>query len=226
MLAIHNLSKAFKQGERTINVLENLNLNVTGGETVAILGQSGSGKSTLLSILAGIEKPDKGTIALQGVELQNLSEEELTRLRGKRIGIIFQQFHLLPHLTALENVELPLEINDSPNKEKALKALKDVGLDYRADHFPSQLSGGEKQRVAIARAMVLDPELLLADEPSGSLDEKTGKAVMDLIFDLTVKKERGLILVTHNNQLAKRCEKIYSLEGGALHEQSFKREES
>lgn len=222
MLEIENLSKSFKQGDKKIEVLKHLNFKMGFGEMVAILGQSGSGKSTLLSILAGIESPDEGHMAFEGQILEKLSEEELTLLRGKKIGIIFQQFHLLPHLSSLENVSLPLEImrefDQKEILEKAKSALTDVGLDHRMEHFPNQLSGGEKQRVAIARSLVTQPDLLLADEPSGSLDEETGDKVMELIFDLVEKKKKAMILVTHNKTLATRCQKTFQLNHGQLSE--------
>ncbi len=222
VLEIQNLSKSFKQGEKNIEVLKDLSFKMHRGEMVAILGQSGSGKSTLLSILAGIESPDEGHMSFEGQNLGKLSEEELTILRGKKIGIIFQQFHLLPHLSALENVSLPLEImgelSSSEMDEKAKRALQDVGLDHRENHYPNQLSGGEKQRVAIARSLVVEPDLLLADEPSGSLDEETGEKVMDLIFNLVAKKKKAMILVTHNKTLATKCQKTFHLNNGCLSE--------
>lgn len=222
MLQINKLKKSFTQGEREIQVLKGLDLTVGPGETAAILGTSGSGKSTLLSLLAGIDIPDSGTMNFKEVDLAQLSEEARTKLRGEKIGIIFQQFHLIPHLSALENVSLPLEILGKEDDfiERGKKALEDVGLSHRLDHFPGQLSGGEKQRVAIARAMVMEPELLLADEPSGSLDEETGEQVMKLIFTLVEKRGTSLILVTHDEALAKRCEKIHRLQNGALEIQS------
>lgn len=216
MLNITGLSKSFVQGDRSINVLKDLSMELHPGETLAILGQSGSGKSTLLSLLAGIDRPDQGDMFLEGIKLNELSENDLTQLRSKKIGIIFQQFHLLPHLSALENVSLPLEILRKEGPGKAESALKDVGLEHRMDHFPNQLSGGEKQRVAIARSMVIEPDLLLADEPSGSLDEGTGDQVMELIFNLVRKKGKSLILVTHNKQLALQCDRTLVLEGGKL----------
>jgi len=222
MIDLKNLNKSFSQGERSIEVLKNLSLNLGSGETLAVLGQSGSGKSTLLSLLAGIDRPDSGEIILEGQNLALLTEKELTRLRSKKIGIIFQQFHLLPHLSALENVTLPLEILDDhkdfkKNVEEATKCLEEVGLKHRLDHFPSQLSGGEKQRVAIARSLIIGPDLILADEPSGSLDEKTGGQVMELIFSLVKSKGKSMILVTHNKALAKSCDRTLMLEGGKLH---------
>jgi putative ABC transport system ATP-binding protein len=220
MLAINHLNKSFIQGQKKIEVLKELSLSVKEGEKVAILGQSGSGKSTLLALLSGIDKPDDGSMVLEGQELTTLNEKSLTSLRSQKIGIIFQQFHLLPHLSALENVTLPLEIIGRTDLDAAKKALEDVGLGSRLNHYPNQLSGGEKQRVAIARSMVVEPDLLLADEPSGSLDEATGDLVMELIFNLVKKNNKALILVTHNKELAQRCEKVYQLEGGQLHLQA------
>lgn len=220
MLKVTELAKSYTQGKRKIEILKGLNLSVEKGESIAILGQSGSGKSTFLSVMAGIDSIDSGEILFDDVTMTNLSEDEMTSFRGQQMGIVFQQFHLLPHLSALENVSLPLEIFGVSAKEASDKAkdlLEKVGLEHRYDHFPSQLSGGEKQRVAIARSLIADPKLLLADEPSGSLDEETGVQIMELIFDLVEKLETTLILVTHNQELAKRCEKIYQLEHGKLH---------
>lgn len=213
------LERKYKQGQNTIEVLRGLDFGVKKGESVAILGKSGSGKSTLLSLLCGIDRADFGQIFYDGTEITHLSENKITELRSKKIGVIFQQFHLIEHLTALENVMLPLEINniDTP-EEKAMEALKMVGIHERANHFPSELSGGEKQRVAIARSIVNTPSVLLADEPSGSLDEKTGDEVMGLIFDLVKNTDMALILVTHNQELAHKCDRILILENGTLHD--------
>jgi putative ABC transport system ATP-binding protein len=218
-----NISKSFHQGDSSINVLKNVDLELIEGETAAILGKSGSGKTTLLSILSGIEKVDSGKIVFNGQDITHLSESALTKFRSQSMGVIFQQFHLIEHLSALENVMLPLEIlNDPSPEQKAKELLSSVGLGHRFDHFPSQLSGGEKQRVAIARAMAINPRLLLADEPSGSLDEETGKLVMDLLFDLVKKNGMSLILVTHERSLADRCDHIYKLETGVLSEREKK----
>ncbi len=221
MLEVSGVSKSFHQGERTIEILKNLDLKVNSGERIAILGQSGSGKSTFLSIMSGIDSVDEGSILFNNTDLTQLSEDQMTQFRGQNMGIIFQQFHLLSHLNALENVSLPLEIQGQDpitSQKLAEETLKAVGLGHRLDHFPSQLSGGEKQRVAIARSMVLNPDLLLADEPSGSLDEDTGVQIMDLIFNLVKEKGSTLILVTHNQALARQCERIFKLEHGKLHE--------
>ncbi len=221
MLTATNVFKSYAQGERKIEILKGLNLEVQAGQSIAILGQSGSGKSTFLSTMSGIDEVDSGEIIFNGKNLTSLSEDEMTLFRGKHMGIIFQQFHLLSHLSAVENVALPLEVQGSSAKvatKRAIELLESVGLGPRMDHFPSQLSGGEKQRVAIARSMILDPELILADEPSGSLDEDTGVQIMDLLFGLVREHKSTLVLVTHNQQLAKRCEKVFRLEHGALHD--------
>ncbi|MCB0351060.1 MAG: ABC transporter ATP-binding protein [Bdellovibrionales bacterium] len=208
ILEVKDLSKKFTQGGRTIDVIDRLNLNMNAGETLAILGPSGSGKTTLLSLLAGLDSPTSGDITIAGQSITKLNEKELTSFRGENLGIIFQQFYLFSHLTALENVALPLEIiNDKNAYKKAREALKLVGLSDREDHFPKEMSGGENQRVAFARAFVVEPKILLADEPSGSLDTKTGHQVMDLLFDLVKRKNTTLVLVTHNEELASRCQK-------------------
>jgi len=217
ILKTQELNKTYIQGEETIHVLRGVDFQVKNGETIAILGKSGSGKSTLLSLLCGIEGPDKGDVFYEDKGLTTLTENELTDLRASHIGVIFQQFHLIEHLNALENVMLPIEILNRDNaKEKALELLSKVGMEKRKGHFPSQLSGGEKQRVAIARALAASPKVLLADEPSGSLDEKTGDEVMHLIFDLVANTDMALILVTHDLSLAKKCSKILHLEDGLL----------
>lgn len=208
ILEINKLSKNFTQGDNSIHVLKDLDLTLEVGETLAILGPSGSGKSTLLSLIAGLDNPSSGQIKIAGSDLSIMNERELTRFRGENLGIIFQQFYLFSHLTALENIALPLELTGDPMaEEKAKAALHSVGLSHRATHYPSQLSGGENQRVAFARAFVVEPKLLLADEPSGSLDTKTGDQVMNLLFALVKDKKTTLILVTHNEELALRCQK-------------------
>jgi putative ABC transport system ATP-binding protein len=215
ILSVKNLSKTFHQAHSSIEVLKNLNLQIQSGETVAILGKSGSGKSTLLSLLAGLDH--SGSIELMGTSLFQLKEKELTHFRARHMGIIFQHFHLIPHLTSFENVALPLEILNVPEiNERASELLHQVGLVHRANHLPSKLSGGEKQRVAIARALATNPPLLLADEPSGSLDEETGLQVMNLVFDLVKNQQKALVLVTHDQELAARCSHRFLLENGQL----------
>lgn len=216
-LQLQDISKVFWQADTEIKVLKNLSQNIQNSEVVAIVGQSGSGKSTLLSLLAGLDRPTTGKILVGGKEVSSLSEEEMTAFRGRKIGIVFQQFHLLPHLTALENVRLPLEILDEPNQEeRAAEMLKQMGLGHRLDHFPHQMSGGECQRVAIARALVVKPEILLADEPSGNLDTATGQQVMDVFFKVVRDHKVTTILVTHSESLAQRCDRQLTLSQGAL----------
>ncbi len=217
MIQVENIKKSFKQSENSIEILKNLNLSVNKGDRIAILGQSGSGKSTFLSLMSGLDSPDSGEIKINGVRTTKLNEKEWTQFRAKNISIVFQQYHLVGHLTALENVMLPLEILGESEKEaqsRALTLLDEVGLKDRAIHFPSQLSGGESQRVAIARALITRPNLLLADEPSGNLDQETGTKVMNLFFDITTKYETTTLLVTHNEQLAARCNVVYRLTQG------------
>ncbi len=217
LVEVRQVSKEFQQGETVIPVLRDLTFGVEAGETVAIVGQSGSGKSTLLSMLAGLDQPTKGSIHVDGQDLSRLTQNELTRFRGRSIGIIFQQFHLMRSLTALENVLLPLDILGLPNAEaRAMDALQLMGLGARAKHLPQQLSGGECQRVAIARAFVVEPRILLADEPSGNLDTATGEKVMNLLFDAVAQRGMTLILVTHDMQLASRCKKRLPLVQGQL----------
>ncbi|MDC1437259.1 ABC transporter ATP-binding protein [Gammaproteobacteria bacterium] len=217
ILEVNNLYKNFETaaGTETVEVLKDLNMSMEAGETVAILGQSGSGKSTLLTLLAGLDNPSSGEVLLNEQNMQSLNEEELSKFRALNIGIIFQQFHLMSHLTALENVSLPLDLfKDDSSTAKAKEALEQVGLGHRIEHFPHQLSGGECQRVAIARAMVVRPSILLADEPTGNLDNSTGELITDMIFDLVSKHNMTLLFVTHNEQLALRCGRQLRLQGG------------
>ena len=218
LLDIRGLSKAYTQAGTRIEVLSNLELQLNAGETVAIVGQSGSGKSTFLSLVAGLDKPDAGSILLDGRDLAQMNEIELAAFRAASLGIVFQQFHLMSHLTALENVSLPLEImKQKEARARAEAALESVGLSARKTHFPHQLSGGERQRVAIARACVVEPRLLLADEPSGNLDAHTGEQVMAILFDLVSRRGMTMMLVTHNESLAKRCNRQLLLQDGKLH---------
>ena len=217
LLRLKQVSKSFHQGSLKIEVLHRLDLSVQPGEIVSILGQSGSGKSTLLSLLAGLDHPEMGTVEVKGENLAKLSQDQLSKFRSKNLGIVFQQYHLMSNLTALENVGVPLELQGSREfGEPARLALKQVDLSNRLAHFPSQLSGGECQRVALARAMVSEPSLILADEPSGNLDQKTGREIMDLIFRLCRDRGQSLILVTHNHELAKLCDRTLILSDGRL----------
>jgi|TARA_B110000263_G_C15204260_1_gene462116 putative ABC transport system ATP-binding protein len=217
LLRLNQVSKSFEQGKQKIEVLDRLDFIVERGESVSILGQSGSGKSTLLSLLAGLDHPDDGTVEVKGEDLAKLSQDQLSKFRSKNLGIVFQQYHLMSNLTALENVGIPLELQGKSDfTEPARRALSQVGLSNRLNHFPSQLSGGECQRVALARAIVSEPSFILADEPSGNLDRKTGGEIMDLLFHLCREKERSLILVTHNLELAQSCDRSLVLRDGHL----------
>ena len=222
MLQLEKISKVYPHGSGTIEVLKDLSVSIKKGERIAILGPSGSGKSTLLALLGGLDRPTTGRLLLDGQDLGVCGEEELTALRAKKISIVFQQFHLMAHLTALENVSLPLKILKRPHpSETAAEALTKVGLGSRLDHFPHELSGGECQRTAIARALVTRPSLLLADEPSGNLDVATGDQVMKLLFELVEQAGTTLVLVTHNATLADWCDRKLLLKDGTLHEFSL-----
>jgi len=218
ILEIKKLIKTFEQADQSkVEVLKNLNLEVQKCDTVAVVGQSGSGKSTLLSLLAGLDRQTSGSLKLHGKELGELSELEMTQFRAENIGIIFQQFYLMPHLTSLENVSLPLEMfGYKESKERALEAIEQVGLIDRVKHFPHQLSGGESQRVAIARAIVIRPSVLLADEPTGNLDNATGVQVANLIFNLVQNTGMTMLMVTHNKDLANRCSRQVTLNNGTF----------
>ncbi|MBL7664376.1 MAG: ABC transporter ATP-binding protein [Bacteriovoracaceae bacterium] len=217
ILEILNVKKTYQQAAKQIEIFRELNFSIKSEKNIAILGRSGSGKSTLLSLLAGLDKVDAGSIYCFGTDLGRLNESELSAWRSKNLGVIFQQYHLINSLNALENVMLPLEILQQANaREKALEMLDKVGLSERIHHFPSQLSGGEAQRVAIARAFVAEPKLLLADEPSGNLDVETGQKVMQLLLSLSQTKKTTLILVTHDLELAKKCAEVYELKDGML----------
>lgn len=217
MLQIKSLKKSYTQGSQEVKIFEDLNFHVKKAQRVAIMGKSGSGKSTLLSLISGIIKPNAGDILLDEVSYKNMNESEINDFRASNIGFVFQNFHLVSYLNALENVMLPAKVcNISNPKEKAIELLKSVGLEHRIEHLPSQLSGGEKQRVAIARALIHNPKLILADEPSGNLDEETGIAVMDKLFELIKKNNTTLILVTHSKEVAARCEDTYELSLGKL----------
>lgn len=217
MLEIKSLKKSYIQGSQNVEIFENLNFHVNKAQRVAIMGKSGSGKSTLLSLISGIIKPNEGDILLDSVSYKSMSEAEINDFRASNIGFVFQNFHLVSYLNALENVMLPAKVNNINNaKEKAIELLKSVGLEHRLDHLPSQLSGSERQRVAIARALIHNPKIILADEPSGNLDEETGIAVMDKLFELIKENNTTLILVTHSKDVAARCEEIYELVSGNL----------
>lgn len=217
ILTVKDVVKGFRQGNTDIPVLRKVNFSLARGTTLAIVGKSGSGKSTLLSLIAGLDSPDSGSIQLSGTDMNSMSEKDLTQFRGREIGIVFQQFHLLPNLTAIENVSLPLEIQGlKKTRGTAESALEKVGLSKRINHFPHQLSGGEKQRVAIARSIIHKPRLLLADEPSGNLDNETGETVMEILFNLVTSQEMSMVLVTHSLEFASSCSEVLNLKKGVL----------
>jgi len=217
VLVARGIGKTVKSGESDLVILREIDLAVTPGEVVAVVGASGSGKSTLLAILAGLDTPTAGSVALEGQDLFALDEDRRAELRGRSVGFVFQSFQLLPALTALENVMLPLELAASPEAEDLARAmLVRVGLGERLHHYPKHLSGGEQQRVALARAFVVRPKLLFADEPTGSLDAESGAAVIELLFEMNREFGTTLVLVTHDEQLASRCGRIVRLAGGRI----------
>lgn len=217
LLSMRDVKKSYRHASGEISVLRGVDAEVAPGRTLAVLGPSGAGKSTLLSLMAGLDRPTSGVVAIAGEDIGAMGEEALTRFRAQRLGIVFQQFHLMSHLSALENVALPLYIaEDRHAQPRAVEALRQVGLAKRLSHFPHELSGGECQRVAIARALVAAPPLLLADEPSGNLDARTGDQVMRLLFDLVKERGTTLVLVTHNEELAAWCDSRLTLTDGKL----------
>jgi putative ABC transport system ATP-binding protein len=220
MIELKNLSMSYALEHGRLDVLTGVNLEVADGDTVAIVGPSGSGKTTLLVLLAGLEPPFEGSVQLDGRALDALDEDALADLRRDQIGIVFQSFHLVPSLTALGNVALPLEIAGAADTRARARAMLDrVGLGGREDHYPRQLSGGEQQRVAIARALVHAPKLLLADEPTGNLDLRTGEKIIDLLFELNSDSGSTLVLVTHDEAIARRCQRVVRLHQGRLIEE-------
>jgi putative ABC transport system ATP-binding protein len=219
ILKVSALTKSVLLEDKTLELLQPINLSVYAGESLAIVGSSGSGKTTLLSILAGLDVPTKGQVYLKNYPLHQLNEEQRSQVRAEHVGFIFQQFLLVNSLTALENVMLPAELaNLSDAKARGLDLLAQVGLAERADHYPSQLSGGEQQRVAIARAFITHPDILFADEPTGNLDSKTGHHIEDLLFELNEKLGTTLVLVTHDAKLAARCQRQVEMDSGVLTE--------
>jgi putative ABC transport system ATP-binding protein len=217
VLIARGIGKTVKSGESDLVILREIDLAVTPGEALAVVGASGSGKSTLLAILAGLDTPSTGEVHIDGRELFSLDEDQRAELRGRNVGFVFQSFQLLPALTALENVMLPLELSNRENPEAtASDMLVRVGLGERLHHYPKHLSGGEQQRVALARAFVVRPKLLFADEPTGSLDAESGAAVIRLLFEMNREYGTTLVLVTHDEQLASRCQRIVRLSGGRI----------
>ncbi|WKZ13971.1 MAG: ATP-binding cassette domain-containing protein [Gammaproteobacteria bacterium] len=217
VLRASGLGKQVSSPEGPLTILDDVDLEIRAGESVALVGPSGAGKTTLLALLAGLDRPSSGAVWLCGEDLTALDEDGRARLRGKSVGFVFQSFHLVPSLTAIENVMLPLELaGDAQVRERAREALASVGLERRLSHYPKQLSGGEKQRVAIARAFVRRPQVLFADEPTGNLDTASGARVADLLFGLNRQAGTTLVLVTHERSLAGRCDRIVEIDGGRL----------
>jgi putative ABC transport system ATP-binding protein len=217
VLEAHQLSKQVSSPEGTLTILNDVSFSIDAGETVAVVGPSGAGKSTLLALLAGLDLPTKGHVDLNNTNLSELDEDGRALVRAESVGFIFQSFHLVPSLNALENVMLPLELAGHSDARKAARHIIDkVGLGDRWSHYPAQLSGGEKQRVAIARAFATEPAVLFADEPTGNLDSRTGTNIMDLMFELNRNSSTTLILVTHDSGLAERCHRVLALDSGSL----------
>ena len=222
LLSVRDIDFSLGAGENRVHILKQLSLEVSAGEQVSIVGASGSGKTSLLMVLAGLERPNQGSIRIKDQELSTLDEDTLAQFRRDHMGIVFQNFHLISTMTALENVSLPLELvlNRAERKEKgtpieqATNALTEVGLGHRLNHYPAALSGGEQQRVALARAFVGTPDLILADEPTGNLDHETGEKVIEVLFKLCRERQISLILVTHDRTLAKRCDRMVTLVDG------------
>ena len=222
LIELINVDLTLGAGAARVHVLKKISLNIAQGETIGLVGPSGSGKSTLLMTLAGLERPDGGVVRIDGRELGGLDEDALARFRGENIGIVFQSFQLIPTMTALENVAAPLELAGRKDAfARAAAELEAVGLGARKAHYPRQLSGGEQQRVALARALAPDPLILAADEPTGNLDSDTGAAVIDLIFELKARRGATLVLVTHDANLAARCDRVVRLRSGRIEDETF-----
>jgi putative ABC transport system ATP-binding protein len=216
-IELRDLDLSLGRGAARVHILRKISLDIARGEAVGLVGPSGSGKSTLLMTIAGLERADSGSVRIDGVALETLSEDALAKFRGAKIGIVFQAFHLIPTMTALENVAAPLELAGAADAfARAAAELEAVGLGARRSHYPAQLSGGEQQRVALARALAPRPSLLIADEPTGNLDEATGRAIIELLFELRAKRGATLVLVTHDQSLAARCDRTIRLRSGVV----------
>lgn len=221
ILKVENLSKTYRSGSRSLQVLKDITFQLETGESLAIVGPSGSGKTTLLGLAAGLDQSDEGSVEINHIKLGSLSEDDRAQVRNEHIGFIFQNFQLIPTLSALENIMVPLELRGDKNaRTVAERLLKEVGLADRADHYPAQLSGGEQQRVAIARAFSSEPKVLFADEPTGNLDAETGQKIEELLFQLNKEKGTALVLVTHDGELARKTDQIIHLKGGKMVEAS------
>jgi putative ABC transport system ATP-binding protein len=216
-IALSGINLSLGRGAARVHILKDVDLHIGSGEAIGLVGPSGSGKTTLLMVLAGLERADTGSITVAGEDLTRLDEDALARFRGRNVGIVFQSFHLIPTMTALENVAVPLELaGEAAAFERARDELAAVGLAERLTHYPAQLSGGEQQRVALARALAPNPAILVADEPTGNLDEATGRQIIELLFKGHVERGTTLILVTHDNALAQRCDRIVRLRSGRI----------
>ncbi|MFM2586868.1 ABC transporter ATP-binding protein [Vibrio sp. TBV020] len=214
-----SLSKVVSTNQEQLTILDNVNLDIKEGESVAIVGTSGAGKSTLMTLLAGLDTPTSGEVDLLGQKLHTLDDEERAAIRSESVGFVFQSFLLIPSLTALDNVTLPCLLKgEAENKQRATELLESVGLANRINHAPTQLSGGEQQRVALARAFMIEPKVLFADEPTGNLDQQTASNVIKLLFDLNKQHGTTLVLVTHDQNLAQRCDRIFTMKAGQLEE--------
>ncbi|MHB2267643.1 ABC transporter ATP-binding protein [Aliihoeflea sp. PC F10.4] len=217
VIRMKDVSLTLGEGASSVHVLKGISLDIAAGETAGIVGPSGSGKSTLLMVLAGLERIDAGTIAIAGEDLTKMSEDRLAAFRGRNVGIVFQSFHLIPNMTALENVAVPLELAGRADAfEIAERELTEVGLKDRLTHYPGELSGGEQQRVAIARALAPSPRLLIADEPTGNLDQATGRQISDMLFAKAAERDMTLMLVTHDPALAARCSRQIAIRSGRI----------
>ena len=217
VLKAENLSKQVSSPEGALTIVQGVSLDIAAGESIAVVGASGAGKSTVLALLAGLDLPTTGRVLLEGTDLTRLDEDGRARLRAQRVGFVFQSFHLIPALTALENVMLPLELAGRPDARSAAReTLERVGLKSRVGHYPRQLSGGEQQRVALARAFVTRPAVLFADEPTGNLDTATGTRIVELLFELNEHSHTTLVLVTHDRTLAAQCGRVVTMEGGRI----------
>ncbi len=218
ILSLQNVTKKYKSGGSLLTVLDNISFSVNAGASIAIVGPSGSGKTTLLGLCAGLDQPTSGSVILQQNHLENLNEDQLASVRNQHVGFIFQNFQLLPTLTAIENVMVPLELRGEKNvRARAMEFLEKVGLSERSHHYPAQLSGGEQQRIAIARAFSNRPAILFADEPTGNLDAETSGKIVELIFNLNQEAGTTLVLVTHDDELAARTQRIIHLKGGKIY---------
>ncbi len=225
ILQVNNLSREFKSGSKLLTVVNNISFGIEEGTSCAIVGPSGSGKTTLLGLCAGLDRPNSGEVILRGVNLNPLSEDERASVRNLHVGFVFQTFQLVPTLTAIENVMVPLELRGEATKQvrqRAKELLEEVGLGDRTHHYPTQLSGGEQQRVAIARAFINEPKILFADEPTGNLDTETGEYIESLIFNLNEKQQTTLILVTHDLELADKCDRIIKIKNGHVDDDIIK----